>query len=211
VRERWEGKVPFAPLPRSGRLCACPQSHTGLNAAAASGNDWVKLVTGESLKMLTGKQQILFRSQEMAICTSRHTTAWKQECRYIAFVWTIQDRDVHRTNPPWEKVTSGPECRCGHTPQLTSPKNRASQWSCQCGLHARGLQWWLAKYSSEVTSLLRSKLPKHSGMLTASGIFLLLMNISLSYGREKEVSKPTCKCLKAFGFFTIMFIILEIT
>lgn len=28
---------------------------------------------------------------------------------------------------------------------------------------------------------------------------------------KKKVSKPTCKCLKALGFFTIMFIILEIT
>lgn len=54
VRERWEGKGPFTLLSRSGRLCACPQAHTGLNVAKASGNDWVKLVIGQSLKILKG-------------------------------------------------------------------------------------------------------------------------------------------------------------
>lgn len=43
-------------------------------------------------------------------------------------------------------------------------------------------------------------LPNHSSMLMASGIFLLLMNISLSYGRKKEVSKPTDKLIWLFHY-----------
>lgn len=118
------------------------------------------------------------------------------------------------TNPPWKKLTPGPECQCGHAPPLTSPKSRASQLSCQHCFHAQDLQWRLAKHSSEVTSLLRAnseQLPNHGSMLVVSVLFLLLMNISFSYGREIEVSKLTCKCVNMFGFFTIMFIILEIT
>lgn len=41
-------------------------------------------------------------------------------------------------------------------------------------------------------------LPNHGSMFMASGIFLVFMNISLSYGRERKVSKPTYKLIWLF-------------
>lgn len=107
-----------------------------------------------------------------------------------------------KTNTPWKKPPAAKSA--GATVPTSKPAQKTELLSCWSVLSpCPRPAVWLAEHSSThqlAQSKLGAKLPNHGGMLTASGIFLLLMNITLSYGREKEVSKWTCKYLKDLAF-----------